>query len=62
MAVTGEVPDQPCGGGRFLTEAHERTVTLTPDEGRSCVDYFAVELEVADDGRLEAVNLIRSDP
>ena len=62
MAVTGEPPGTPCGGGRFLHGRFERTVTLTPDEGRSCVDYFAVELALDEDGRLEAVNLVWSEP
>ncbi len=55
-------PTPPCGGGRFLEGRFPRTVTLTPDEGRSCVDYFAVELALDSGGRLEAVNLVWSEP
>jgi hypothetical protein len=62
MAVTGQAPGTACGGGRFLHGRFSRTVTLTPDEGRSCVDYFAVELALDVDGRLEAVNLVWSEP
>ncbi|MBJ7359779.1 PASTA domain-containing protein [Nocardioides sp.] len=62
MAVTGRPPTPPCGGGRFLEGRFPRTVTLTPDEGRSCVDYFAVELALDGGGRLEAVNLVWSEP
>jgi hypothetical protein len=62
MAITGEPPGTPCGGGRFLHGRFDRTVTLTPDEARSCVDYFAVELAIDDTGVLEAVNLIWSEP
>jgi hypothetical protein len=62
MAVTREAPQMPCGGGTFLNGRLARTVTLTPDESRSCVDYFAVELAVSDQGRLIAVNLVMSEP
>lgn len=62
MAVTSAPPTQPCSVGGTLAERREGTVTLTPDESRSCLDHFAVELEVGPDGRLVAVNLIVSDP
>jgi hypothetical protein len=62
MAVTGREPAMPCGGGSFLHGVLARTVTLTPDEGRSCVDYFAVELALDGGGHLEAVNLVWSEP
>lgn len=62
MAVTEQAPGSACGGGRFLHGRFPRTVTLTPDEGRSCVDYFAVELALDADGGLEAVNLVWSEP
>ena len=62
MAVTSAPPVQPCGGGGTIAGRFERTVTLTPDESRSCLDYFAVELHVAPDGGLLAVNLIISEP
>ena len=62
MGVTAQEPVTPCGGGRFLHGRFPRTVTLTPDEGRSCFDYFAVELALDADGRLEAVNLVWSEP
>jgi hypothetical protein len=62
MAVTGQAPQVPCGGGGFLSGRLPRTVTLTPDEGRTCVDYFAVELALDAHGRLAAVNLVWSEP
>jgi hypothetical protein len=62
MAVTSAPPEQPCSTGGTLAEKRESTVTLTPDESRSCVDYFAVELELGSDGRLASVNLILSEP
>jgi hypothetical protein len=62
MAVTSDPPGTACGGGRSLRGRFPQTVTLLPDEGRSCVDYFAVELAIGADGRLQAVNLIWSEP
>lgn len=62
MAATGAAPGTACGGGRFLHGRFERTVTLTPDEERSCVDYFAVELALDPAGQLEAVNLVWAEP
>jgi hypothetical protein len=62
MAITAQAPGTACGGGRSLQGRFPRTVTLTPDEGRSCVDYFAVEVALDERGRLEAVNLVWSEP
>jgi hypothetical protein len=62
MAITSEPPQGPCIGAESLAGRFSRTVTLTPDEPRSCVDYFAVELAVDAAGRIVAVNLIWAQP
>jgi len=63
IAATSDAPSDPCTRPppvpRWLRSLE--FVTLTPDEPRSCFDYFAVQLFV-DEGRIVAVNLIWAEP
>jgi hypothetical protein len=63
VAVTAAPPQHTCMHSPTLADAgRPRLVTLTPDEPRSCTDYFAVELELDASGRLITVNLVWSEP
>jgi hypothetical protein len=64
IAATSQAPAHVCVPAWDLPERLDgyRTVTLTPDEGRDCTSYFAVQLFVNDVGQIVAVNLVLSEP
>ena len=62
IAVTSQPPSGPCLAGTTIGQSRDRAVILTPDESRTCLDYFAVELRVDDRGQVTAVNLIVPGP
>lgn len=64
VAVTPQPPGHPCvsTGQHLAARGRGHAVTLTPDEGRTCVDYFAVQLLVDRAGRVTGVNLVLAEP
>jgi hypothetical protein len=64
IAATTQAPVHLCVPAWKLPERLNvyRSVTLTPDEGRDCTSYFAVQLFVNDVGQIVAVHLVLSDP
>ena len=62
ITVTSLPPAHPCMHDRTFAGWREHTVTLSPTDSTSCLQYFAVELAISDDGRLEAVNLLVAEP
>lgn len=64
LAVTSLAASHPCAHPSEPPTAWSdlRRVTITPDESLSCPSYWAVELYVDDCDRINAVNLVRSEP
>lgn len=64
LALTGAAAEHPCAhpGPPPREWAERRRVTITPDEGLSCVDYWAVELYLDDTGRITATNVVWAEP
>lgn len=63
IAITSAAPSDPCTHPPPVPPRLRSLdfVTLTPDEPRSCFDYFAVQLFM-EGGRIVAANLIWAEP
>jgi hypothetical protein len=64
LVLTSAAASHPCAhpADPPAAWASLRRVTITPDESLACPSYWAVELYVDDEGRIAAVNLVRSEP
>ncbi|WP_343909206.1 PASTA domain-containing protein [Nocardioides aquiterrae] len=61
LAYTSVPPRHPCVDATPLPGGPRR-ITITPAEPQDCVGYWAVQLQVDDDARVVAVNLVWAEP
>jgi hypothetical protein len=59
VTITDHPLRHPCVPASAMTAAN---VTITPDAATSCLDYWAVQLDVNDVGQVTGVNLVQAEP